>query len=209
MSRRYASLVLQQAGLPDNHNNVSADFATDESLSDYAHEHYKVNESSESPKRSQKNAFVDEYTAKSLSKVRVAREMRISRETDYARQKFDRIKLEKIEERKKYMEECSVFLESVQMHLAAGEYQVTLKLMSSIKLDRIGSSSDACDFYCNVLFYRTVAMGEYALSSLPFNSAEQKQTINEALNTATIAMESSPEQRTTRLVNSRNNYSNK
>jgi hypothetical protein len=67
--------------------------------------------------------------------------------------------------------------------------------MSSMEIGGLGSSSDLYDFNCHVLFYRMVALGEHALSSLDVNSEAQRKEIDSSLTTAADVMRCSPERR--------------
>jgi hypothetical protein len=78
---------------------------------------------------------------------------------------------------------------------AAGDYAEALEAISSVEIGGFGNSSDLYDFNCGVLFYRMVALGEHALSSLDFNFEAQRREIDSSLTMAADVMRRSPERR--------------
>jgi len=124
-----------------------------------------------------------------------AEAIRKDKEIEYSRQVFHKIELEKEINQQRLEDERNVLLQTIQQFIASNKYKDVLEITSSVKNLDFGSSSELYEFSCNIIFYRTIALGEHALSSLGFNSKEQHDTINEALDFAGIAMEASPEQR--------------
>jgi hypothetical protein len=112
---------------------------------------------------------------------------------ELSRDELRRLKLEKVEEKYSQEGERTELLEQAQAHIAAGDYPEALEAISSVEIGGFWNSSDLYDFNCDVLFYRMVALGEHALSSLDFNSEAQRKEIDSSLTMAADVMRRSPE----------------
>lgn len=201
VSPRYASKILQQAGLSNEVNVLEPESITEV---EEATETLRLNnttadvepESETNLRGRKKKQKSPGEKAKRLAMAKTAESICTNREIENSRKAFDQMNLEQERERQTLEDERNQLLETVQDLIASQNYKQALESTSAIEVRReFGSSSELYEFNCNIIFYRTVALGEYALSSLDFNSSEQQQTINEALDFAAIAMQNSPERR--------------
>ena len=188
ISPRYARLVLRQAGLDAQEYGILdvSSLEVEESI---------VTKDAEGTfiQTKQKIFFCQE--SKPMTKVDVSESIRKEREIEHCGQVFKKIGLERQKEFQRLDGQRNKLLEDIQGLIASKEYNQALEMMSDTEMEEFGSSSELYEFNCNILFYRVVALGEFALSSLGFNSAEQQQSLNQALDFAATAIKCSLESR--------------
>mmetsp|Transcript_17947 Transcript_17947/g.44356 ORF Transcript_17947/g.44356 Transcript_17947/m.44356 type:complete len:738 (+) Transcript_17947:117-2330(+) len=199
ISNDYAGRVLRQAGLggscEDTSNNDDEDRLgiIQESNTDTDNDMMaKEATSKKSPKDRRKQPVSTIPPTKAVQLEEAHRE----NQAMILRQQFERLALERSNHRLAKEAERTEILEGIQELIATGEFEAAIE--STVFVDSIGSfgsSHEEWKFNLDVIFYRMVCLSEYALSSCPFNSPQQREHLELAFNLLKRFIELSPEQR--------------
>lgn len=202
ISPQYAARVIRQAGLsrqeapaeialrPHEPQNILAHVAGNDSTGMAGMEN-KVKGSTK-----QVREELPRPICKQPSKAMREKEARQRKESEILLRNFEELQLQRLEDKREKEAQRADLLARIQDLVARGDYGMAIDSTTFIKgIGDFGSSDDDWLFNCDVLFYRTVALSEYALSSCAFDSEEQRGLIEESFDLLSIFIESSPERR--------------
>ena len=160
LTRRYAQLVLKQAGIIGDTDEIPPD-DDDRCVVEFSGNVIKANSS-----------LGDEGRVKQLPASRCVSNISVA-ETEYLREKREIQEESVLAEERRRQE----LLDRVQNHIASGDYTKAISSIDIEGIDLVGSSDENFDFSSDLVFFKIVAHSELTFHEYLFNSKEQREAI--------------------------------